>query len=210
MKSNRRKFLGVAAGATALSAIRASAAPAETHVTDEVLEQAASKPVLDVSAFKEPIIIESIELLQKGKEHFLRVRSKDGAEGISVDNGRMKVLQPILNQLITPYFIGKDARDLEEHLFGVYREHDNYKFQGLALWCPVAMVEFAILDMLGRIRNQSIGQLLGGVVRKDIPFYVASGRRDTTPEQEIDYLKKLIDETGAQRREISSRRADES
>jgi L-alanine-DL-glutamate epimerase-like enolase superfamily enzyme len=196
MKSNRRKFLGLAAGATALGAVHPAFA-AESNVTDEALEKAGSRPVLDVKALKEPIIIESIELLRKGKEHFLRVRSKDGAEGISVDNGRMNVLHPILNQLVIPYFIGKDARDLEEHLFGVYREKDNYKFQGLALWCPVAMVEFAILDMLGRISNQSMGELLGGVVRNDMQFYVASGRRDTTPEQEVDYLKKLIEQTGA-------------
>ena len=30
-----------------------------------------------------------------------------------------------------------------------------------------------------------------------MPFYVASGRRDTTPEQEIDYLKTLVEPTGA-------------
>ena len=44
-------------------------------------------------------------------------------------------------------------------------------------------MEFAILDMLGRIAGKSIGQLLGGVVREQVPFYVASGRRDTTPDQ---------------------------
>ena len=60
---------------------------------------------------------------------------------------------------------------------------DNHKLQGLALWCAVAWVEFAILDMLGRIAGKSIGQLLGGVVREQVPFYVASGRRDTTPDQ---------------------------
>jgi L-alanine-DL-glutamate epimerase-like enolase superfamily enzyme len=38
---------------------------------------------------------------------------------------------------------------------------------------------------------------LGGGIRTSVPFYVASGRRDTTPEQEVDYLKRLIDETGA-------------
>ncbi len=127
----------------------------------------------------------------------MRARSKDGAEGISVDNGRADVLHPILNQLVIPYFIGKDALELEEHLFGVYRYKDNYKLQGLALWCTVAWVEFAILDMLGRIAGKSIGQLLGGVIRQRVPFYIASGRRDTTPDQEIDYLKTLIEETGA-------------
>ena len=99
--------------------------------------------------------------------------------------------------LSRPYFVGKDARDLDELLFGVYRQGDNYKYQGLALWCCVALVEFAILDMLGRIAKQPMGALLGGVIRERVPFYVASGRRDTTPEQEIDYLRSLIDETGA-------------
>jgi L-alanine-DL-glutamate epimerase-like enolase superfamily enzyme len=69
--------------------------------------------------------------------------------------------------------------------------------QGLALWCPVALVELAILDMLGRMTRQPLGGILGGVVRSSLPIYVASGRRDTTPEAEIDYLKSLIEKTGA-------------
>src|SRR6185295_217700 len=114
-----------------------------TDVSTEALNQAADSPVLKRDAFKDPITIESIELLKKGRDYFVRVRSKDGAEGISVDNGRMDVLHPILNRLVAPYFVGKDARDLEEHLFQVYRHESNYKLQGLALWCPVALVEFA-------------------------------------------------------------------
>jgi L-alanine-DL-glutamate epimerase-like enolase superfamily enzyme len=196
MKLHRRHFLGAAATASALAAAPCAAALAP-EATYETLEAAAAKPVLDVRSLKDPVIIESIELLRKGREHFLRVRSKDGVEGISLDNGRADVLYPIINRLVIPYFIGKDARDLEEHLFGVYRERDNYKYQGLALWCPVALVEFAILDLLGRVAQKSIADLLGGVIRTQVPFYVASGRRDTTPEQEVDYLKRLIDETGA-------------
>jgi L-alanine-DL-glutamate epimerase-like enolase superfamily enzyme len=42
-----------------------------------------------------------------------------------------------------------------------------------------------------------MGQLLGGVVRRDVPFYVASGRRDSTPEEEVEYLAQLVEETGA-------------
>ncbi|MFH1718195.1 MAG: mandelate racemase/muconate lactonizing enzyme family protein, partial [Planctomycetota bacterium] len=83
------------------------------------------------------------------------------------------------------------------HLWGVYRHSSNYKLQGLALWCPVAWVEFAILDMLGRVNGKSMGQLLGGVVRQEVAFYVASGRRDSTPEEEVEYLAGLVEETGA-------------
>src|SRR5438034_1094165 len=133
MKTTRRHFLTLTASASAFPLLAAS--PDSSHkprpsILDTQLEDAAAKPVLDLKALNGPIIIESIELLKKGREHFVRVRSKDGAEGISVDNGRADVLHPIFNQLIVPYFIGKDARDLEEHLFGVYRHKDNYKFQG--------------------------------------------------------------------------------
>jgi len=180
-----------------LSLIPPAFSRSSIEISDDTLEQAAAKPILRLKNLKDPVIIESIELLGSGRDHFLRVRSKDGAEGISVDDGRMDVLHPILNKLVIPYFIGKDARDLEDHLFGVYRYESNYKLQGMALWCPVALVEFAILDMLGRITGQSLGEMLGGVIRTKLPFYVASGRRDTTPEQEIDYLKGLIEKTGA-------------
>jgi L-alanine-DL-glutamate epimerase-like enolase superfamily enzyme len=196
VNSNRRTFLQAAIAAGGLSAVQ-PAFGQNKEVTSEALDKAAERPVLDPKSLKDPLVIESIELLRKGREHFLRVRSKDGAVGISVDNGRADILHPIINRLVIPYFIGKDARDLEELLFGVYRERDNYKYQGLALWSPVALVEFAILDLLGRVAGQSIGELLGAVIRTRVPFYVASGRRDTTPEQEIDYLNSLIDETGA-------------
>jgi L-alanine-DL-glutamate epimerase-like enolase superfamily enzyme len=196
MKFTRRNFLGLTASAGALSLVH-PALGASSEVSDDLLEKTASKPVLQLKGLKDPVIIETIELLRKGRDHFIRVRSKDGAEGISVDDGRMDIFHPILNRQVIPYFIGKDARDLEEHLFGVYRHESNYKLQGLALWCPVALVEFAILDMLGRMTSQSLGDLLGGVLRASMPFYVASGRRDTTPEQEIDYLRGLIEQTGA-------------
>ena len=169
-----------------------------THtVTTEELDAAASCPVLERSLLDTPVIIDSLELLQKDNVYYVHVKSTDGAEGLGFTNGRAKHYYPILNNLIIPYFIGKDARDLEEHLWGVYRHSSNYKVLGQALWCPVAWVELAILDMLGRVIKRSIADLLGGAVRASAPFYIASGRRDSTPEEEVVYLQSLVDETHA-------------
>ena len=166
------------------------------QVDVKTLEAAASAPVLHLGGLDQPVIIESMRLLKKDKEYYVHVRSTDGAEGMAFTNGKAKVLYPILNQLIIPYFIGKDARDLEDHLWGVYRHSSNYKLLGQALWCPVAWVEMAILDLLGRVAGKSIADLMGGAVRESAPFYVASGRRDSTPEEEVEYLQSLLDETG--------------
>jgi L-alanine-DL-glutamate epimerase-like enolase superfamily enzyme len=139
-----------------------------------------------------------LRLLKKDKEYFVHVRSKDGAEGLSLPNPpRPEYLAGILKDLVFPFFIGKDARDLENHLWELYRWRDNYKLYGIALWSPQAWVEFAILDMLGRIANQPMGALVGDVTRKEVAIYVASGRRDTTPQQEIEHLQKLVSQSGA-------------
>ncbi|MCJ7778133.1 MAG: mandelate racemase/muconate lactonizing enzyme family protein [Sedimentisphaerales bacterium] len=205
MQLNRRHFFELTAGTGLLSILQGcQLSPSKpqtvsnsSKVTLEELEKAAEAPMLRLDGISSPLLIKSIELLQKGQECFVHVRSKEGAEGIAVTNERAEYLYPILNKLVIPYFIGKDACDLESHLFELYRYRSNYKLQGLALWCPLAWVEFALLDMMGRIAGKSIGQLLGSVIRQEVPFYVASGRRDTTPEQEVEYLRKLTEETGA-------------
>ena len=205
MDMRRRDLLEWAAGAGAASFLPGcrSVPPAAQRsgrspdVTAEQLEKEAETPILRLEGLKAPVVIESIDLLGKGGDHFVRVRSKDGAEGICLTNSRAAYLDGILNRLVIPYFIGKDAWQLEDHLHGVYRYKSNYKLQGIALWCPLAWVEFAILDMLGRVSGKSIGELLGRVIREEVPFYVASGRRDTTPQEEVAYLGRLVERTGA-------------
>ena len=166
-----------------------------TGPTVEALERAAEAPILCLDGLDRPVIIESIRLIRKGREYYVHARSKDGAEGLAFTNGRAPHLHPVLNNLVIPYFIGKDARDLEDHLWGVYRHSSNYKLLGQALWCPVAWVEFALLDLLGRVAGRSIADLMGGAVREWAPFYVASGRRDSAPEAEVAYLQQLLEET---------------
>src|SRR5436190_20980650 len=115
MKTTRRTFvktLAAATGAGALSVVPTTATAKDSKPDDEAMEKAAARPVLNREMFKEPVIIESIQLLRKGRLHFVRVRAKNGAEGISVDNGRADVLHPIFNQLVAPYFVGKAARAL--------------------------------------------------------------------------------------------------
>ncbi|MDA0207514.1 MAG: mandelate racemase/muconate lactonizing enzyme family protein [Acidobacteria bacterium] len=199
---DRRHFLTAAGAGVALAGCSAESAAVDPQnqasgPSIEALDAAAAQPVLDVSGIDHPLIIDSIRLLEKDGERFIHVRSKDGAEGLSLTNGREYVSQ-MLAETIFPFVIGKDARTWEtEMLWDLYRDGSNYKLQGLAFWTAQAWVEFAILDMLGRVAGKSIGEMMGGVIRDEIDFYVASGRRDTTPEEEVEYLQSLLDETQA-------------
>jgi L-alanine-DL-glutamate epimerase-like enolase superfamily enzyme len=201
MHLNRRQLMAAAAAASVRPGLAATSSykpKPRTGPHMEDLARAAAVPVLNRDGLDRPVVIDSIELLKAGKDYFVRVRSKDGAMGISVCNPpRADYLDRIFKNLVAPPFLNKDARDLENLLWEAYRHGDNYKLYGIALWSPLAWVEMAILDMLGRINGKSIGQLLRNVRRKEIAVYVASGRRDTTPPQEIEFLQSLVEKSKA-------------
>ncbi len=199
MTTSRRQFLlsAAAVGTAAAGVPRANAAD-ERRPTLEQLDRAARRRVLHLETLKGPVKIVSLELLRNGRVYLVRARSADGAEGLIVPNAdRMRDVHPVFLNRIAPFCKGKDARDLELLLDELYRHESNYKFQGLALWVCVAAAEFAILDLLGKVAGKSIGDLLGGAIRRDIKIYRASGNRGNTPEQEVTYLKKVVAESGA-------------
>lgn len=141
-----------------------------------------------------PVRVASIELLRNGKEYFVRSRSTDGVTGI-VRTKQVEDFVPILLRRVIPMFIGKDARDLETLIDDVYTEH--YKMAGQAFWCPVAYVEQSLWDLLGRTANKPVGELMGGVIRREIPVYLSGSGRETTAEQEVDVYVRGVEMTGA-------------
>lgn len=154
--------------------------------------------VLKTGLSSSPVRIESIELMKSGKNYFVRARSKDGAVGYAdAHSSVMSAAYPILIKKVAPVFVGKDARDLESLLDEVYLANSNYKWQGLPFWVSMAVAEIAILDLLGKTVKKPLGALFGNLIRSEIPVYRASGNRGNSPEAEIDYLKKIVSETGS-------------
>ena len=143
---------------------------------------------------KTAVRIRSVELLRVGSNYFLQVTSEDGAKGICRTK-QMEDYIAILMRRVVPTFIGKDARDIETLVDDVYTA--NYKLAGQAFWCPVAYVEQAIFDLLGKTAGLPVGELLGGVIRKEIPVYLSGSGRDTTAEEEVDVYVRGVAETKA-------------
>src|SRR4051794_15539820 len=199
MRLPRRAFLRTALGATALPPLaRRGLAGEDRRPTLERLRDVAAAPVLRVEGLERPVTIDAVDLLRNRREFLVRVRAKGGAEGVAVANSMHLVhTYPIFVNRVAPFFVGKDARELEPLLWELYRHNDNYKYQGLALWVCVAAAEFAVLDLLGKVAGKSVGDLLGGVRRRDIAVYTASGNRGNTPEAEVAYLKRIVAESGA-------------
>ncbi len=209
MKDNRRNFLkkGIALG-TGLGALPwightmevQKSSSEQFYDTDKYakIDEAAALPVLKKELFKEPLIIEQVQLLHYQGNYICKVRTKNGAEGLSVSNNlRMNYLYPIFIKQVAPFFIDKDARELDQLLEGVYVYKSNYKLQNYALWVPVATVEFAILDLLGKLSGKPIGALIGEVRNEKIGVYQANNFRGKSAEESIQLIKKQMEETSS-------------
>ena len=204
MKTNRRKFIstsvvgGLAVTALPVSSYVSGATPATPPVDvkaryaklDEILKQ----PVLKRELFSNPVIIDTIELLRFEKSYICRVRSKDGAEGISVGHSGLSALFPIFLRDIQPFFIGQDVRELDLILERVYIFGFNFRYNGLALGLPLATLEFAILDMLGRIANKSAVHLIGETHNPEVGIYVATEFRELPLEEHFARIKEAVAE----------------
>jgi L-alanine-DL-glutamate epimerase-like enolase superfamily enzyme len=178
----RRTFLALS-GAAALS--RASATPDDDSTIFHLHK-----------FFPNPLKIAAIDLLQSGNRYFLRTRTSDGAEGLVLTKN-MEDYIAILLRRVVPHFLGKDARDIESLVDEVYVADTNYKMAGQAFWCPVAYVEQSLFDLMGKAARKPTAELMGGILRKEIPVYLSGSGRDTTAEEEVDIYVRGVEITGA-------------
>jgi len=193
MRTNRRKFISTALAGGLAATWPRSCGGSETQRADYArLDEILKKPVLKKELFVRPVIIKSLELLRYKRSFLCRVRSSDGAEGISVGHSGMNSLYPIFVNSLKPFFIDKDARELDLLLEKVYIYNLNFRLSGLALGIPLATIEFAILDMLGRIAKKSIGEFIGEIHHRRVAVYQATEYREKPLEESLELIKRDV------------------
>ena len=205
MKTNRRWFvranlLGSLAAVLPRSTLGAEAQPSRPKGQEDryaKLDEILKQPVLRRHLFRDPVIIESLELLRYKDSFLCRVRSRDGAEGISVGHGLLKALYPIFLYNLEPFFIGKDARDLDLLLEKVFIYGFNFRYNGISISTPLATIEFAILDLLGRVAQKPMGQLFGDIQHQEVTVYQATEYREKPVDESLELIKRDVAEYNA-------------
>lgn len=197
--TTRRRFLASAiTSGAAISSIAsfsdASESPSggNTDVVKsryELLDQALNQPILKKHLFHSPVIIKTLQLLEYEGNYLCRVRAENGAEGISVAHANMSTLFPIFLKNIQPFFIDQDARELDLILEKIYNFQFNFRLNGLAIGIPLATVEFAVLDMLGKMIQKPVAQLIGEIHNPEIELYLATEFRELPLQTHFERIK---------------------
>ncbi|MCU0409058.1 MAG: mandelate racemase/muconate lactonizing enzyme family protein [Bacteroidales bacterium] len=196
---DRRGFISKSAVAGLASALPASAASGRDEDPDvraryEKLDGILKQPVFRKQLFKAPVIIETLDLLVSGNSYLCRVRSKDGAEGISVAHNDISFLVPLFLRKLKPFFLGQDARELDLIIEKVYNYQFNFRYNGISLGIPLATIEFAILDMMGRIAGLPMGQLIGDLHNPEVGVYCATEFRELPLEEHFARINEAVAE----------------
>ena len=205
MISKRDLFKLGAAGALTTAAGCVSAAPTDSRAPERAdgdlisrLRAAASEPVVRTELIPDPVILKSLDVLERDGEFIVRAEDTDGAVGWALTNiKRFPAAWPIFQQRVAPEFVGKDMRDYERHLEEAFIAQSNYKWQGLALWICFARAEIAILDLIGQKTGQPVHALLGGAVRDSVGVYYANSNRGRPAEWVVDRLRQNVEVSGA-------------
>lgn len=202
MQLSRRDWLKLTGGAVLASSLpHALSAGAPTsanvdypHDPQPVLREFEAPMFNLPGQISTPVKIASVEMLKNGSNFFVRTRSTDGAEGIT-GTKQVEDFIPLFEHLVAPHFVGKDAREIESLIDYVYRQ--NYKLASIPLWCCIAYCEQSILDLLGKVASKSVGALLGGVIKTEIPIYLSGSARELSAEEEVQVYVRGFAETGS-------------
>ena len=213
MKTNRRHFLKslvIFGGTPTLMLCNSSAHIRQTKTDYTILDRVLKHPVLKRELFPSPVIIESVELLRDRDNFICRVRSKDGAEGLSIGHPFIaKHSYPMFVNILIPYFTGKDARDLDQLIYIV--SETNVKIQGIPFCVQIAALEFAILDMLGNIADKPVGLLIGDILNPEVSIYLGhhfNNLRKLEPEVSLELMRQDVLKTKAKAVKLRAGRGD--
>jgi L-alanine-DL-glutamate epimerase-like enolase superfamily enzyme len=138
--------------------------------------------------------ISSIETFCTEFVGFVRVTGDDGSQGwgqVSPYNADITSL--VVHRQIAPWALGQDALDIARLVDIIpLREH---KFPGSYLCRAICGLDTALWDLRGKLEGKSVCELLGGTPRR-LRVYASSMKRDITPRDEADRLKRLRDRHG--------------
>lgn len=139
--------------------------------------------------------IESIETFATPDLAFVRVTAENGATGWGQTAPyHADITALVLHRQVAPWALGFEVDGDLDDLLDVIGEREH-KFPGSHLRRAMGGFDTAIWDLRGKLAEKPVVELLGGKPGT-LRAYASSMKRDITPEDEADRLRRLQGEFG--------------
>ena len=99
----------------------------------------------------------------------VEIETEDGALGVATGSGGAPAAWLIRNHFAR-FLVGEDARNINRIWDEMYRASLPYGRKGLPIMA-ISAVDLALWDLNGKLRNEPVYNLIGGMSRDEITFY---------------------------------------
>lgn len=99
----------------------------------------------------------------------VEIETEDGKTGVATGTGGVPAAWLIANHYAR-FVVGQDARNTNLVWDQMYRASLPYGRKGVAIMA-ISAVDLALWDLLGKIRNEPVYHMIGGLTRDEISFY---------------------------------------
>ena len=106
----------------------------------------------------------------------VEIEAENGVTGFAVTTGGEPAAW-IVERHLSRFLVGADAADIEKIWEQMFLSTLFYGRKGLAL-NAISCVDLALWDLLGKLRQEPVYQLLGGAIRDELVFYATGARPD--------------------------------
>ena len=108
----------------------------------------------------------------------VEIEAEDGTVGIATGTGGVPAAWIIGNHL-SRFLVGQDARNTNLIWDQMYRASLPYGRKGITVMA-ISAVDLALWDLLGKIRDEPVYHMIGGLARDEISFYCTGPDADAT------------------------------
>ncbi len=99
----------------------------------------------------------------------VEIEAEDGTVGVAAGSGGMPAAW-LVRQHFSRFLLGQDARNTNQIWDQLYRASLPYGRKGLPIMA-ISAVDLALWDLLGKLRDEPVYNLIGGRARDEISFY---------------------------------------
>lgn len=110
----------------------------------------------------------------------VEIETESGATGVATGFGGAPAAW-LINQHFRRFLVGADARAVNRLWDQMFRASMPYGRKGLPI-ATISVVDLALWDLLGKIRQEPVYQLIGGLAHEEIAFYCTGPAPDAIKE----------------------------
>ena len=148
--------------------IEQSGSGGDYHDQDDghwIIDSKIATPMSTYSDFKKSRTSFGINVM---KSIVVEVEASDGTIGVSAGQGGAPACY-MIEKHFSRFIIGLDPRDINRAWDQMFRASMFYGRKGITI-CTISVIDLALWDALGILRDEPVWQMIGGKVRDEIHF----------------------------------------